>query len=914
MAINYEKLSNVKKVELLESTVLTGTPEDVSAIYSKIGIVEMPARALGIACRFRGLDWVIALIKGGAQFYACNFAALAGKYGCGVRGTVKFYDADYSMMILDDYKFVRPKFNFYGQHIDFKKPENGQYGSRDDTVLVSDGKEYPMIGLPERVEIVKWLTKNVDKDFVFNPGKLLFYAILTGSTEIADALTGSGVSLPDEIVDLIVNGNNSSEWTEWLEMLKSADTDKLLSILSGFSSLLKDNKLVVTQAMIPDEKSNFMNEKVFAFIYEKCNTQKLNAKKLLETAVAGENVGVLSVLADHNALSNTSKRDVLIDYASANGKTQALAWLLDYKNRTADFAKESKAAEEKLKKSLSVPKAGSAEALKKEWKFLKQEDGTIVLTEYKGNDTVVEIPAMIGKTSVTALAGTFASNKQITSVTIPDGIIKIGLNTFFNCETLTHVNIPNSVAEILKKAFSNTGLEEITIPGSVKMIPESAFSCCKNLKKLVIKEGVKEIGKEAFLNDQALVEIELPEGITQVGKDAFSNTGFVSEGDDGLKYVGNYLIGSKGVIENCDIRDGTVIVVPNAFTEKTCIKTLRVPGSVKKFVFGHTMFSKYDTIEKIQIDEGVEELYCELNNLLALKDLCLPSSLIKLSDFNVSYCSDFTIHAPKNSYALNFAIQKGATYLASDDASVQGGKDESSSEFDLNAGWYGDQPNSWLHRYLGSKEIVSIPDSVIVVDSESFKGNKSIKKITLNQTEKIRAKAFYNCENLEEVEFGNKLREIGDQAFSNTVIKDLTIPDTVTSIGYAAFGECKKLIGVSIPESVTYLVKSQFAGCSELREVTISSPVVQLDKNVFTNCNKLRYLHLYCPIDNIPAELKPFAASSFVYRFKNSDLPEGFPSVSFSIYIRRQKKRLLELFSADDEIKEAFDCFLSNAQ
>ena len=43
----------------------------------------------------------------------------------------------------------------------------------------------------------------------------------------------------------------------------------------------------------------------------------------------------------------------MIAYASEKGKTEILAWLLDYKNRTADFAAEQKKADRKLMQELN---------------------------------------------------------------------------------------------------------------------------------------------------------------------------------------------------------------------------------------------------------------------------------------------------------------------------------------------------------------------------------------------------------------------------------------------------------------------------------------------------------------------------------------------------------------------------------
>ncbi len=58
-----------EKIILLEKAVLNDLPEDVRALYKQLGEVDYSARALGLACRFRGVDMVKALIESGASFY-----------------------------------------------------------------------------------------------------------------------------------------------------------------------------------------------------------------------------------------------------------------------------------------------------------------------------------------------------------------------------------------------------------------------------------------------------------------------------------------------------------------------------------------------------------------------------------------------------------------------------------------------------------------------------------------------------------------------------------------------------------------------------------------------------------------------------------------------------------------------------
>ena len=74
-----------------------------------------------------------------------------------------------------------------------------------------------------------------------------------------------------------------------------------------------------------------------------------------------------------------------------------------------------------------------------------------------------------------------------------------------NCEKLKNIEIPEGVESIPKYAFYKaTGLEELSVPSSLKEIGNNAFDGCENFKKVYLGYNVKTINKEAFANCPAL--------------------------------------------------------------------------------------------------------------------------------------------------------------------------------------------------------------------------------------------------------------------------------------------------------------------------------------------------------------------------------------------------------------------------
>jgi hypothetical protein len=163
-----------------------------------------------------------------------------------------------------------------------------------------------------------------------------------------------------------------------------------------------------------------------------------------------------------------------------------------------------------------------------DYTYTTLSDGTVEITKYTGSKTTVEIPSQINGKAVTSIGddsfdGYDNENcKAVTSVTIPDGVTKIGEGAFFCCENLKTVKIPSSVKSIGGWAFYYCPkLKNITLPNGIDVIDRYAFYCDESLTSITIPDSVIGIGDNAFVGCYGLTSVVIPDSVTTICGNAF---------------------------------------------------------------------------------------------------------------------------------------------------------------------------------------------------------------------------------------------------------------------------------------------------------------------------------------------------------------------------------------------------------
>ena len=116
--------------------------------------------------------------------------------------------------------------------------------------------------------------------------------------------------------------------------------------------------------------------------------------------------------------------------------------------------------------------------------------------------------------------GAFEGCTSLTKINLPNSVISIWSNSFYNCP-LTEVTLSSNLKNIGGKNFSRSKITSIILPNSLEVIGYMAFANCKQLSNIVIPQGVVTICYQAF-SGCPITSLHLPNTLTRIDWEAFS--------------------------------------------------------------------------------------------------------------------------------------------------------------------------------------------------------------------------------------------------------------------------------------------------------------------------------------------------------------------------------------------------------
>ena len=509
------------------------------------------------------------------------------------------------------------------------------------------------------------------------------------------------------------------------------------------------------------------------------------------------------------------------------------------------------------------------------------DDGTLEITKYAGNSATYVIPGEIDGKKVTEIGDSaFKGCTELTSITIPDGVIGIGNNAFSGCTSLETVTIPASVTYVGNSAFYGcTSLKSVTVPESVTYIGGYAFAECYSLKyadipanvtgigaspfyncrslenintdeankwyttvdgvlydkdktelinypagkkdsSYVIPEGIRTIREKAFYGCLNLCELTIPDSVTEIESGAFECSSLISDEYGTIKYVDGWVVGS-GHTANVVLKDGTRGIAFEAFSGDGIIEKVTMPDTVK-YING-CAFENCTNLSEVLLSSSLENIERgAFLNCSNLADIVIPDSVISITSdafYNTALLN-------KQNTPVKYA---GKWVITAEDCDKIVIKDGTKCIA------------SYAFSRCTSLTDITIPDSVTMIGDYAFATCNSLTEIKIpNNVKSIGGCVFWFCGSLKNVTIPDSVTMIGDKAFFGcTSLTDITIPGSVTMIGNAAFVGCKSLTDITISDGVTMIGNKAFSGCTSLTDITIPGSVTMIGNAAFSSCTSL---------------------------------------------------------------------------
>lgn len=399
---------------------------------------------------------------------------------------------------------------------------------------------------------------------------------------------------------------------------------------------------------------------------------------------------------------------------------------------------------------------------------------------------------------------------------------KISDGAFWGCSALSSIALPDSVTEIERNAFFETGLRNIQLPEKLTLIGGGAFCNCKNLKQVQLPPQLKELGEGAFFNCENLAQIQLPSQLNKLGTDAFRDCTSLDKIDipAGLKQIESATFCNTG-LTSVTLHEGLTKIEDWAFHDCLKLKKIRIPKSV-------TDIGELALGIRYNMGNGAEEV--------------IPGGFT-VEGYTGSAAERYVkrMHQSENLYHVFFKDVKFVS-IGGQTAAVTNISKTKICALKTRA-FTGKPLTQALTITYGGKKLVNGRDYTLTWKNNKNIGTASVTikgkgKYNGSVTKKFRItvqkNAVYTVSRLKykisSADTSGKGTVVFTGATDKAARKALTIPTTVkiggksfrvTAIGTSAMSGAKKLTTVKIGANIMTVGAKAFYGCSKLSNVTI---------------------------------------------------------------------------------------------
>lgn len=297
------------------------------------------------------------------------------------------------------------------------------------------------------------------------------------------------------------------------------------------------------------------------------------------------------------------------------------------------------------------------------WLTIEQSKNPLVIVNnilidsenfYSDNENFV-IPSGVTAIADNIFFSDYFGDYGFAKITIPDSVISIGDNFCLSCFSLKEVSMGNNVKIIGDSAFKEcVNLKSITIPDSVTEIGNNACCSCYSLAEVKMGNGVISIGDSAF-SDSAISSISIPDSVNTIGDEAFYYCGNLSDISFGnnishigyraffytswyykkieentLVIIGDILIDGSASTGNITIPDGIREITPHSFENCETLLNVTIPESVTEI--GDSAFKDCKVLSNVDLPNSITSIGSQAFENCMLLKVTIPESVTEIGD------------------------------------------------------------------------------------------------------------------------------------------------------------------------------------------------------------------------------------------------------------------------------------------
>lgn len=255
----------------------------------------------------------------------------------------------------------------------------------------------------------------------------------------------------------------------------------------------------------------------------------------------------------------------------------------------------------------------------------------------------------------------FNSCANLEAFEIPEGVTSLGKYAFAYCSKIKSFKVPDSVTSLGERVFFQcSGAESILLPASVTEIPNNAFAYCSNLKSMHLSDNVTSLGSTVFQQCVKLADVTLPSRLSEIPASTFSYCKALAE----IEIPASVTVINNSAFENCSALNlkipAQVTKIGSRAFASSGLTEVVIPEGVK--TIETSTFSGCAHLTSVKLHDGITSIGSSaFANCASLSAINLPANLSTLSDQVFKGCAALTaIQLPERLTSIGTSTFEGA--------------------------------------------------------------------------------------------------------------------------------------------------------------------------------------------------------------------------------------------------------------